>query len=154
MIYLIIFISKIIENSLATLRLIIVANGKKMLGAILQIFISLVWIIITSIVIINIKNDYFKAVAFILGSAIGSYVGSIIEEYIAMGNNMIICIINPKLKFKITHILECNKYKMIETSDNKKIIVLAKRKQKTIIKNIVKEIDHNSTIIVEKVLFY
>ena len=41
--YLLIFISKIIENALATLRLIVVANGKKILGAVLQFCIALVW---------------------------------------------------------------------------------------------------------------
>ena len=63
MIYFLIFISKVVESALSTLRLILVANGKKILGMILQFFITLVWVITTSIVIIDIKNDYFKALA-------------------------------------------------------------------------------------------
>ncbi len=51
---------------------------------ILQFFITLVWVITTSIVIIDIKNDYFKAPAFILGASLGSLVGSYIEECTAM----------------------------------------------------------------------
>ena len=35
--YLAIFIAKIIENTLSTLRLIVVAKGKKLFGAILQL---------------------------------------------------------------------------------------------------------------------
>ena len=71
MIYFLIFISKVVESALSTLRLILVANGKKILGMILQFFITLVWVITTSIVIIDIKNDYFKALAFILGASLG-----------------------------------------------------------------------------------
>ena len=36
MIYFLIFISKVVESALSTLRLILVANGKKILGMILQ----------------------------------------------------------------------------------------------------------------------
>lgn len=153
MIYILIFLSKVIESALSTLRLILVANGKKLLGAILQMFITIVWIITTSIVIIDIKNDYFKAIAFILGSSIGSYIGSLIEQYIAMGNNMLICIVEPKLKNKIKNVLIEKKYKIVELNDNCKLIVLTKRKNKNQVKKIVKEIDENATIIIEKVLF-
>lgn len=153
MIYILIFLSKVIESALSTLRLILVANGKKLLGAILQMFVTIVWIITASIVIIDIKNDYFKAIAFILGSTIGSYIGSLIEQYIAMGNNMLICIVNPKLKERIKKVLKEKNYKIVEINDDCKLAVLTKRKNKNNIKKIVKEIDKNSTIIIEKVLF-
>jgi hypothetical protein len=90
MIYLLIFISKILENTIATLRLIVVANGKKKLGAVLQGLVSFVWIIVTGIVIIDVNKDIFKIITFVLGSTVGSYLGSIIEEFIALGNNLII----------------------------------------------------------------
>ncbi|MCM1370758.1 MAG: DUF5698 domain-containing protein [Clostridium sp.] len=150
MIYFIIFISKVIENALSTMRLIVVANGKKIIGAILQLFISLVWIIITGIVIIDVSNDYFKVIAFILGTSIGSYIGSLIEESIAMGNNMITCIINPKYKKRLLKILK--DYKIINTKDNGKIILLSKRKNKNEICKIIKSIDKSVVIIIEKVL--
>ena len=91
-IYFFIFISKIIENALATLRLIIVASGKKKLGALLQGIVALVWIFGTGIVIVDINKDIFKIVIFVIGSIAGSYLGSIIEEKIALGSNMLICI--------------------------------------------------------------
>ena len=47
MVYLSIFIFKIIEDALATLRLIVVSNGKKVFGAILQFIVTLIWIILT-----------------------------------------------------------------------------------------------------------
>lgn len=153
MIYFLIFISKVVESALSTLRLILVANGKKILGMILQFFITLVWVITTSIVIIDIKNDYFKALAFILGASLGSLVGSCIEECIAMGNNMLTCIINPNIKSKIENKLIEKNYKIIETNDCGKIIVLTKRKKRNQVKKIIKNFDENSILIIEKVLF-
>ena len=76
LIYIFIFISKIIENALATLRFIVVANGKKLLGAFLNGIIALIWIFVTGIVIINVKEDPIKIIMFCLGSIVGSYLGS------------------------------------------------------------------------------
>lgn len=92
--YTFLFISKIIENSLATLRLIVVSNGKKWLGAILQFSTSLVWIISTGIVVSNINKDPLKIIVFCFGCLVGSYLGSILEQKIAMGDNLLLCITN------------------------------------------------------------
>jgi len=52
----------------------------KILGAILQGATSIVWVISTSLVVINIQKNPLKIIAFTLGAVIGSYTGSIIEE--------------------------------------------------------------------------
>ena len=54
MIYLFIFVAKVIEISLGTLRMIVIANGKKWLGAILQLASALVWIFSTEAVLVGI----------------------------------------------------------------------------------------------------
>lgn len=92
LLYSIIFFSKLLENSLGTLRLIVVADGRKLLGSILQGIISLIWILVVGIVVQNILEDPYKIVFFILGSIVGSYLGGIIEEKLALGNNMVIII--------------------------------------------------------------
>ena len=83
MIYLYIFISKILENTLATLRIIVVANGKKKLGALLQGMVATLWILVIGIIVTNINKDIFKIICFITGSIVGSYTGSVLEEKIA-----------------------------------------------------------------------
>lgn len=82
MTYFIIFISKLIENTLGTFRLIVVAHGRKLLGSILQGIVTFVWAVSASLVIINIKEDYSKVLVFCLGSTVGSYLGSFLEEKI------------------------------------------------------------------------
>lgn len=88
--YILIFVLKVMENALSTLRLILVSNGRKLLGSILLLMVSVVWIISSSIAIINISIQMI--IIFALGSLIGSYIGSLLEEKLALGNNLIICI--------------------------------------------------------------
>lgn len=151
-IYIAIFLSKIIENAIGTLRLIVVANGKKILGAILQGVVALVWIFGTAIVIVNVNKDIFKIIVFVVGSIVGSYLGSVIEEKIALGSNMLICvvkecyedIIKKKLKkYRITTICEKDKSFSI-------LLIILKRKEISKISNIIKSIDKDCLIINEK----
>lgn len=151
-IYIAIFLSKIIENAVSTLRLIVVANGKKKLGALLQGVVALVWIISTGMVIIDINKDILKIVFFCLGSMFGSYLGSVIEEKIALGSNMLICITKEIYENDIKNKL--NKYKITticEKDNNYSILlILLKRKEIKNISNVIKSIDKNCIIISEK----
>lgn len=150
--YIAIFLSKIIENAVGTLRLIVVANGKKKLGAFLQGIVALVWIFGTGIVIANINKDLFKIVVFVIGSIVGSYLGSIIEEKIALGNNMLICIINEKYEKLIKEKLKNYKINSIcEKDENYSILLIVlKRKEINKISKIIKNTDKNALIISEK----
>ena len=101
LLYLFIFVCKIIENMIATLRIIIINNNKKILGALLQFANTMIWLLGTSLVIVNINEDVFKIIVFALGSAVGSYLGSKIEEKLALGTNLIICISKYNLSDEI-----------------------------------------------------
>lgn len=155
-IYCLIFISKIIENALATLRLIIVANGKKILGAILQFCIALVWILITGMVVVNITEDPLKIIFFALGSLVGSYVGSLIEEKLAMGHNLITCIIddNKNILYKTFDRKGYNVSKIKCEKNNKEkdiILITVPRKKKHHVLSIIREFDKKAIIISEVV---
>ena len=148
--YFLIFISKVIENGLSTLRLIVVANGKKILGAFLQFTISLVWILVTGIVVNDLLNDPLKIIFFALGSLVGSYTGSIIEEKIALGDILMNCITNNK---EVNDYIKSIGYNTsILKTDNKDILlfVIPRRKKVEIINNI-KSIDKDVLIFSEKV---
>lgn len=154
LLYMAIFISKILENALATVRLIVVANGKKWLGAILNFIISIIWVYTAGLVIINIKQDLLKVVFFCLGSGIGSYVGSYIESKIALGNNLLTCIINKQDLPMIDQLRE-NGIGVTTIpgygKDNEKYVLLifAPRKQRNKIVNEIKKRNHNCMIISE-----
>lgn len=152
LIYIAIFISKIIEIALSTLRLIVVANGKKKLGAILQGAVAFTWTFVTGIVIVDINKDILKIVFFCLGSIVGSYLGSIIEEKIALGSNILMCIISRRYEKTIKDNLNGYQITTISEKNNKYSILLIflKRKDTKKIGNIIKKIDPNSILISEK----
>lgn len=149
LIYIFIFFSKIIENAIATLRMILVSNGKKMLGAILNLIISIIWIVSTSLVVIN--NDIFKIIVFALGSFLGSYIGSLIEEKIAIGSNMLFTITDSYktdlIKNKLNE-LKYNTY-ILNSNDKDILIIMVLRKNRKQILDIIKSIDNDAIIISE-----
>lgn len=154
-IYFIIFIFKVTENTLSTLRIIVVANGKKILGAILQGVIALVWAFSTGLVVVDVLKDPFKVIAFTLGSLIGSYIGSLIEEKIALGSNMLTAVVDKNLSNKVIKALKKQKHEVIVLNGKRKdelkniLIIMVKRKKRQDVIKLIKNIDSNSTIIIE-----
>lgn len=145
--YFLIFILKVIENAISTLRMILVSNNQKYLSTILQLLCSIIWIITTSMVVINLKEDILKVIFFALGCTVGSFLGSVLEEKLAIGNIMIICISSLDI---MDNIREYN-FKLTSTKgtglDTKNIIfIMISRKQKKNLINIIKNIDPNSFI--------
>lgn len=146
--YLGIFVFKIIEDALATLRLIVVSNGKKILGAILQLIVTIIWVILTGTILINFMEDLFKIIAFSFGALCGSYVGSILEEAIALGiNNIIVKSNNCKSIINALKIYNINAF----TRNDNVIMLIAKRKNSKKIISLIKKFDNKAMIIIEKI---
>ena len=137
MIYLIIFVLKICENAISTIRYILISNGKKTLGSILLFIISIIWILSNSITIINL--NFIGILVFSLGSLTGSYFGSLIEEKIALGNILVLCICNKNISSKLRNIgyivtdLSANG---ISGSKNIMLIIIKRRKRNQLFEEI------------------
>ena len=155
MVYLSIFIFKIIEDALATLRLIVVSNGKKVFGAVLQFIVTLIWIILTGTVLLGIREDIFKAIAFALGALAGSYLGSLLEERIALGTNLFKVEVDNSVLGKLERKLRKNGFEFVKIksgSNNKTILeIRGLRKKKKIISDIIFGFDKKAVIISEKI---
>jgi len=153
MFYFFIFLSKVIEISLATLRMIVVSNGKKWLGAILQLIHALIWIFSTGAVLNGIQKDFFNIIAFLLGSFVGSYIGSFIEEKLAIGNNMITCILDPNEKIvddirNIGYAVTVVQGQGMESKKDILLIMTTRKKRRNVVEFIQKN-DQKSMIISE-----
>ena len=85
---LLIFLARICDVSIGTMRIIFVSKGKKYLAPILGFFEVLIWITAISKIMQNLDN-YINYIAYAAGFATGNYVGMIIEEKLAMGFQMI-----------------------------------------------------------------
>ena len=85
---LLIFLARICDQSLGTMRIIFVSKGKKNIAPILGFFEVLIWIVAISKIMQNLDN-YINYIAYAAGFATGNLVGMIIEEKMAMGIQMI-----------------------------------------------------------------
>ncbi|MEC9484328.1 MAG: DUF5698 domain-containing protein [Candidatus Izemoplasma sp.] len=85
-IYFLIFIIKVFEVSISTLRIVLITKGERTKGAVLAFFEVILWLLIISAVISDITEDPFKVVVYALGFAVGNYVGSWLEGFLGAGN--------------------------------------------------------------------
>ncbi|NLT65363.1 MAG: DUF2179 domain-containing protein [Acidobacteria bacterium] len=81
---LLIFLARVIDVSLQTLRIIFISKGKKLLAPIVGFFEVLIWLLAIGQVMRNLTNIPCY-LAYGGGFAMGNYVGLIIEEKLAVG---------------------------------------------------------------------
>ncbi len=85
---LLVFLARILDVSIGTLRIIFVSKGLKHFAAVLGFFESLIWLIAVAQVMQNL-HSWQTYVAFACGFGAGNYVGVVLEEKIALGNLLI-----------------------------------------------------------------
>lgn len=155
LIYIGIFIFKAIEEALRTLHIIVVSNGKKWLGAIVQFFVAIIWLIVTGTVIVDIREDPLKVVFYALGSLIGSYLGSLIEEKIALGYIELTVETDSEISNNLITELKNKKYNIKTLPGNKDntelVIIIIPRKKSNEVINTIRKFDKESEIITETV---
>lgn len=83
-----IFIARVGDVSLNTLRVMFVLNGKKNVAPILGFFEALIWLLAIGQIIQNIDNPV-SYLAYAGGFAAGTYVGMTIEEKLAIGRVLV-----------------------------------------------------------------
>ena len=83
-----IFLARICDVSIGTMRIIFVSKGKRNIAPILGFFEVLIWITAISKIMQNLDN-YVNYIAYAAGFATGNFVGMILEEKLAMGIQMI-----------------------------------------------------------------
>ncbi len=84
--YVLIFVAKVFEVSLTTVRNVLIIRGEKGKGAIIAFFEALVWVIVISTVLSgDILSDPIRLITYCSAFALGNYVGVIIENKLAIG---------------------------------------------------------------------
>ncbi len=81
---LIIFLSRIVDQTIGTIRIIFVSKSMKYLAPVMGFFEVLLWLIIMRQIFQNLDN-YLYYLAYAAGFGMGNYVGIRIEEKVAMG---------------------------------------------------------------------
>ena len=102
---LLIFIARICDVTLGTLRIIFVSKGYKALAPLLGFFEVLIWVIVIS-QLLSSFSSWVCYVAYAAGFASGNFVGMMIEERIAIGT-LLVRITTSKDAHELMEIL-CN----------------------------------------------
>ncbi|MDD5230224.1 MAG: DUF2179 domain-containing protein, partial [Candidatus Marinimicrobia bacterium] len=80
-----IFIARITDVSIGTIRIIQVSKGNKLIASVLGFFEVSIWLLAISQVMQQGLNNFASFFAYGLGFASGNYIGIIIEEKLALG---------------------------------------------------------------------
>lgn len=83
--YIFIFVAKLVEVSLATVRNVLINRGEKIKGAAIGFFEVLIWVYVVSNVITNVTEDFTKVIVYCFAFALGNYVGVTLESKLAIG---------------------------------------------------------------------
>jgi len=81
---LLIFFARIIDVSIGTIRIILVAKGYKYLAPVLGFFEVLIWIVAIGKIMQNLDRWYYY-IFYAAGFAAGNFIGILLEERIALG---------------------------------------------------------------------
>lgn len=99
-----IFIARIMDVSLGTLRIVMVSRGYKFKAALLGFFEVLIWAFVVAELLKNL-NNWVNYVAYAGGFAVGTYVGMYIESKVKVGT-IIVRIITQNKKDEIVEALK------------------------------------------------
>lgn len=81
---LLIFLARVIDVSMSTIRILFIARGIQSLAALLGFFEALLWVVVVSSLMNNLTSPFYFIV-FAAGFAAGNYVGISIERHLYIG---------------------------------------------------------------------
>ena len=85
---LLIFSLRLLDVSVGTIRIVMLVRGKRFVAGLLGFAESLTWVIAAGLVLSNLDSPV-KVVAFASGFAMGTVLGSTVEQWIAVGNALL-----------------------------------------------------------------
>jgi uncharacterized protein YebE (UPF0316 family) len=150
-----IFILRVADMTLDTLRVLFVMRGKKQIAWILGFFQSAIFVLAIGKVLTQLNNP-LNIIGYAAGFATGNVVGMIIEERIAIGH-ILVNIISPRRGSAIVTHLRQNGYAVTELAGRGKdgmvsiINCSVLRKQVDTVHQLVNDIDPESFITAEDV---
>jgi uncharacterized protein YebE (UPF0316 family) len=107
---LLIFLARVCDVSINTVRVIFMLGGRRYLATALGFFESLIWLTAISQILQNVTN-YVTYVAYAGGFATGVFVGMLIEDKLAIGN-VIVRIITQRDAAELIPILRRENFRL------------------------------------------
>ncbi len=144
---LLIFIFRIVDQSIGTLRLIFAAKGLKKVAPFFAFFESFIWLVAIGQIMKHLDNIYCY-IAFAGGYASGNYFGILLEEKLSIGTVVIRVIPRRDTSELIKHLRDLNYGVTVVPVDGmlgptKMLFTTIRRKEAKFVISIIKQ--HNPT---------
>lgn len=153
-----IFMARIMDVSIGTMRVIFVSRGFKIFAALCGFFEVLIWIIAITQIIKNLNNPLYY-IAYAGGFATGNYIGMVLEEKIALGTVLLRIVIPHEIP-ELEKYLKESKYGLtvLEAkglySEVKILFTVLPRKELDKVLSYVEKIDPNVFYTVEDIRYF
>lgn len=134
-----------------TLRMVLVIKGQKMLASIISMLEVYIYLLGLTIVLENLNNP-LNMIAYCIGWGMGVYLGSRIEEYLALGYVTVQAIVSS-MDYKLSTVLQKQGYGVTTwTAESKSgertvIQVLTKRRHEQKVVKTINKISPNASVI-------
>jgi uncharacterized protein YebE (UPF0316 family) len=154
---LLIFVAKIVEVTIGTMRIILISKGYRKQGTALAVVEILLWVFIASSVIQGVTEAPIKGLIYSIGFALGVYVGSFIENRVAVGKVLIQVISDKTGADIIMRVLRANGHGVTsmdahgKDSERTALMIFANRKNKLVIMDLIKETDPKALVVANEV---
>jgi uncharacterized protein YebE (UPF0316 family) len=152
-----IFLARICDVSIATIRVMFVLSGRKNLAPFIGFFEALIWLVAIGQILQNVSNPA-TYIAYAAGFGMGTYVGMIIEEKLALGQ-VILRIITQRDASRLLVALQEAGFRITsvdaEGSRGKVnlIFTVCKRKKIPDLKKLIRQYNPNAFYTIENVKF-
>lgn len=150
----IVCLAKILEISIQSVKTVCMVKNQKIVAACLGFIECVVWGLVVSSVITTLSDNLYLLFSYCLGYSLGLYLGSIIENKIALGTSDIQIIVDKKHISNVENYLRENNhgFTVLKGYGSKDemfvvIMVLPRRKSKKII-NEIKDICENKLFLI------
>lgn len=154
---LLIFVAKIVEVTIGTMRIILISKGYRKQGTALAVVEILLWVFIASSVIQGVTEAPIKGIVYSVGFALGVYVGSFIENRVAVGKILIQAISDKTGADMIMRVLRANGHGVTsmdahgKDTDRTVLMIFANRKNKQTILDLIKDTEPKALIVANEV---
>lgn len=105
LIYASIFVAKMVEVSLSTVRNVLVNRGEKVKGSLIGFIEVLIWVIVVANVLSDIASDPIKVLVYCVAFSCGIYLGVVLEDKLAIGTSGIQAVIPEDKREELAAIL-------------------------------------------------
>ncbi|MFY9603930.1 MAG: DUF2179 domain-containing protein [bacterium] len=150
--YFLIFAARVLDMSMATIRLLLLVRGKRFQAAVIGFFEVLIYILALNMVVNNLDN-IFNLLVYSLGFAAGNYVGSYVEEKMALGHATVQVIPKEKDEDMAAELRKLGYGVTVITGSGREgprriLIITIKRKSLPELMRVIDELDRDSFVTV------